>query len=105
MGKVRTETCCFFVCNDGFFIMTRSKHLLSQWLTFIFFWITYLVGKITFELFFSWPFGCVRIQSCFENIHPGKLTWNPKRRWMEDDFPFPGLYSQVRGVKKVVLKT
>ena len=21
-------------------------------------------------------------------IHPGKLTWNPKWRWMKDDVPF-----------------
>ena len=38
-----------------------SKYLLSQWLNFKLFGITYLVGKIKFKLFFSGSIGWVRI--------------------------------------------
>ena len=38
-----------------FFRKTSDIHLLSQWLTFKLFGITYLVGKIKFKLLFHGP--------------------------------------------------
>ena len=65
-----------------------GKDLLSQWLAFKLLGITYLVGKIKFELLFNGPKWLSK--KMMYNIHSGKLTWQWKMdplKSFEDVFP------------------